>query len=405
MTIIKDDFYFSVIPVRGLLLSDDKIPIDMFDRNWVLVGHRQMEELQNMKLERDGLDRNIKHIRERLAPDALLLVRYHKDEKLNVWDERKAESILSAISMALLLKSSRSEDRGARANPIRVFRSRYKELCDLPLSFDSKTVRSTGHTGRLGVVSAPDIFIDEDSISLSELETHIATCPSTINAVLSGKRLNSREEKLHKAMRAIQAAFDTTTRGAFVASSVSAAELLVSSGTSNWSRFKSRLFMLTGKQYKKRIEEILDARHQYIHEAIQSLNDTMPFSALALSVQVWEVCHSLYDRIGNIQDAENFLDACDSLMKTESVELEAIREESNRIPEGPVERLHWIRKYLVSTHPNEYGRHYFIDGAINCASCGHINRIEQVIASDGNKKTIKCYKCSHEWEAIETNHI
>lgn len=348
--------YLVVIPVRGLHLTDTTLPATLFDRPWTLVGHNQMNALENLHGPTSSLHGNIREIRQRLWPTAFLLVRYYEGQQRSVWDEYRAERMLAAISMAILLKPWAAN--GSIANPRPVFRARYPEACDLPLSFHPGGIRSVGHTTRLGLLSPGSVSSDR-RLSVAELEAWISRCPAVIQKVLADERLNKREDRLADSMMAITAAWQNLTPGGFIASLVSATESLVDSQASDapteqdrsWKTRVQRINTVVGESFADQIKAVLQVRHNYVHAAKQPDSDALTFSALAMALQCWAVMHALYEKYGDVQDVEAYLDCCSLAKRVKSAGLEPLRSLHEAMPPGPRAELAWVDSYLSPAQP------------------------------------------------------
>ena len=297
----------------------------------------------------DSLQGNLSHIWNRLAPSSMLLVRYGESERKSLWDERRAEQILAAINMLLLLSLDLVEGREQPA-PRPVFRARYREYCDLPLAFDLERVRLAGHTSRMGLLVADDPL----QLSLDEIDAMVASGPEIIREVLGGTRSHDkRAQRLRDGMAGILGAFDTLTAGAFVSHLTGVAETLVDSksrsedGRSGWDSKERRIKVLVGGEHDLAVKKVVECRHDYVHAFRQPDSDVLPFIALAMAVQVWGNLFELYERFTNHEDVERLIDGAAIARKLSSSEVgDTFSGIVEAIPAGPKLGRAWIQTWL-----------------------------------------------------------
>lgn len=314
--------------------------------DWLFVGPEHFEELGHANSRTTSLRGNLEQIWNRLHPDALLLVRCFEHERKTVWDEYRADTVLSVLNLAFLLSGHEAQNAEAKNWPAYVFRVRYREYCDLPLSFNMGGTRSTGHTGRMGLLS-PQVKI---SLSSEEISKVVDLSPPILKRILARQKLSGREVRLKEAAIQISQAFDTLSPGAFASQLVAMGENLVDSQSDDsanmgqWKRRVSRMKALM-RENAAVVDTITNTRHNYVHGGKQPSNDLPAFKALAFGVEAWAIVANMLEKHENAGEIERILD-CSTLASESAVpELLAI---SRLIPEGPSARVSWISKYLAA---------------------------------------------------------
>lgn len=341
---MANDPFVVTIPVRGIVVDNPDLTLEgVFSKPWTLVGPDQYGLLAAARGRNDSVEGNIKKIVKRLSPSSLLLVRYFPGQRTSVWDEQRAMQVLAALNMALLLTDI-SGLPGTEARPRPLFRARYPEYCDLPLSFDEQGVKSVGHTSRLGLLSSDNL----PRLNFDEILTTVDSAPSVVTNVLQNQGLDNRESGLAEGMLNILSAFDTLTRGAFVSRLVSASEQLLdtqagtSQGGVQWKRLENRL--RTAVPYSV-VPNLIQIRHDYTHAGLQPETDRPTFKALAMAVECWGVMQNLYSRIPDRGDVETVLD-CASKAEDISQEIEPLANVESLVESGPSDSVEWIQAYL-----------------------------------------------------------
>lgn len=361
-----------------------------------------MDKLQNIHDVNSSLSGNVETIRKRLNPQAFLLVKCSSEIKDSVQKLREAyhegDGILSALCMASLFNPLPLNAKSYIIEPTPIFRARYLEACDLPLVFDEKHLHVTGHSSSVNWITAIG-SLGLIPQTVTEFTSQAMGSFGVISKLLNGERISRREERLEAAMRALHAAFQATSIGQFIAESVSAVEQLIAKKDDPWKIKISRLRTVVGDEYSTRVDEIVKARHEYVHTAKQPEQDYLAQSALAMVVQAWAVVHELFEQIESIQDAIKYLDCCHLAQQTTSNNLNALRKLCDGIAPGPVRGSYWTHKYLVDSPPNEYRKKYVVNGHVACPKCDNRCSSKECINDEGATKTYRCNKCGEEWMA------
>ena len=390
--------YYVAIPVRGVSVPESPATEDLLARSWSLVGHQHVNAVAGLTTRPDSLRSNLENLIAEQDPTAFLLVRCHPRED----EEAKVDTVVAAIGMALLLMHPHSDGSNTALQPIVCYRSRFRGLADLRLTFDADGVRQVGHSDRLGIVSGQGPATDGAGISIPLLEQQLKRCPRVVARAAAGAGLAGRELRLVVAMRALMAAFETTSPGAFVAAVVTALDPLLGSndeGPTQWRHKMSRLKLLVGPGAVTTVDRVIGARHEFTHEAKQPQGDALCCSALAVAVQAWSVLAKLYERTQHIQDVIRYLDCCQLASMTTSNELASLRNECDHIPPGPVVRLHWVRRCLLGLTTSDYSTTHVVDGRGVCPSCAHIWSGDLSGQITDRVVHLACANCSHEWDA------
>jgi len=272
-------------------------------------------------------------------------------QQRTVWDETYSERVLAALSMVLLLQPSRWQASDA-PYPQAIFRARYREFCDLPLTFNATKTLSVGHTSRIGLLSAENAA-SLSPLSLDQIDQAVALSPPVLQKCLKPAPLDRREARLVEVLQVINAAFLALSPGALVANFVSAAEILVDSQAASgqpsdrgWTRRAERIKVLAGVAAAETVEKLINARHEFVHAAGQPPSDRYPYAALALAVQAWAVMAELSTRLRNTQDAEALLDACADAKRISGPNSGLAANLQSSVPVGPVGAVDWIRHHL-----------------------------------------------------------
>lgn len=340
---VKEPF-FVVIPIRGIRIKKDSFQNDPFERSWILIDRD--DEAFFDKYGGESIVGNVNSIKKRLNPSSFLLVRYFDEQQRTVWDEEMAERKLSALNLALLLNNWKKEG-SVDPWPRFVYRTRYHEYCDLPLTFFKGKCRSTGHTGKMGLLSTDvgHYFSNDLNLSLAEVDIIVDAAPKVIKNILCDEP-EKFDGSLINGMASISSAFDTLTPGAFVAAMIRCVEVLLGSEEDKFKIIKRRTMLLVDFNSKEIVNEIFQWRNDYTHRLKQPPNDLSTFKAFALAVQVWGALEELYLKYNNCKnDVVRFLDACvlASNLKSDIAGLALL---SKNIPDGPKKKVKWIDHYL-----------------------------------------------------------
>jgi hypothetical protein len=337
---------FVTIPVRGIVSDETGFVLEALESlDWAVVGPDHFDELGRASSRTSSLRGNLDHIWERLRPDALLLVRCFEHERQTVWDEYRADTVLSVLNLALLLNGHQCKELECEDWPRYLFRVRYREYCDLPLTFDMEGTRSVGHSGRLGLLS-PAVRVP---MNLLEMNALIDASPPVLKKILLRKPLTTRERRLKEAAIHIVQAFDTVSTGAFVSHLIGMGEMLVDppqDGATNGGQWKRRLnrMKILMRENADIVERVTCVRHGYVHAGKQPENDLPAFNALAFAVETWAVIAEMYDIHENSKEVNRILD-CVAISRESSIaELASI---SSLVPVGPSQQVQWISKYLT----------------------------------------------------------
>lgn len=232
-----------------------------------------------------------------------------------------------------------------------------------------------------------------------------ASAPGVVDRILKGQgHSTDADHLLTSSLRAMHSALQATTPGQLTANLVSAAELLVSGqDREQWFRRKARLKVAIGWAYWSRCEDVLAARHTFVHESNQPTESFMGHCALAMFVQVWVVFADLLSRFGAQQPVLDFLDRLEAAApprdrRTSDLEPEEVTQIEGLyrdVPVGPVRVTKWVHQYLVDVHPNEYLRRFVVGGRSSCPGehCGHMLLQEHVITREPGAQVFRCHMC------------
>lgn len=347
--------------------------------------------LKDLPQESDSLRGNVEMILDRLKPDAFLLYRcegaVEPRRMLEAYDE--AETIVAALSMDALLQQTGPRPTWS-AEPMPIVRARFREHCDLPLAFDERRVVMVGHSRDVSWASfgAGGLVVPVDSQSI------LARTGSTVPAISAALELqlpsNSLQATLRASMRAFASAFQATTVGQFIASSVASLESLVGRDDP-WTEKAQRLLQLASAEYETRFRELLAARHAFVHEARQpsSAASFLGQSAAAFVVQIWDRIARLPPTVCTLNDVLYLLRGTTGTRPL-------------TLPVGAVERVDWIHKYASSTDPNEYHIRYVVGGRIHCANgrCGALVQGSAIRALDRYNAEVSCQGCGTKFAAF-----
>lgn len=382
--------YWIVVPLHGLKLIDTEAPVGGFlARPWTLAGRLQMPLLDSVARDGESLRGNLAMIRERLNPDALLL--YWFEDVIDAWrvfdTYDDAESIVGALNIASLL-AERAPGPPWEEEPAPIFRARFKEHFDLPLALDSERLWLSGHSTGISWASVGD-HGGVPKYSTETLMRQVAIAPPVVGRALRREEQpNELQQELECSMRALAAAFQSTSVGQFIASAISSVESLLGD---TWKKRVGRLRALLDNPYHARLDEVIAARHEFVHAARQPpLRDSfLAQAALAIVIQAWAKIALLPQSIETKQDLWD-------IVRTVG------QPQMRPLPEGPDSRLTWVHKYLESTHPNEYHMRFVVNEHVNCpgSNCGRLLGTEGVIARNAMKWTIHCPHCDTRFDAV-----
>jgi hypothetical protein len=392
----------ALVPIRGITIADS-LPEDNFGLLWNVLSAQQARNLVVQHGHMSSLLGNFNMIEARLAPDAYLVVRCEVPDStgyLQAYDN--AETILAALCIAVLLASELWPDPWQQ-QPTPLYRVRFKEACDLPLVFDEARVRLVGHSSWFSWLSPSDHMLPP--VSKQHLFAAMANAPGVVGRILDGHGAsNEADHLLTSSLRAMHSALQATTPGQLTANLVSAVELLFSAhDREQWFRRTARLKVVVGWAYWSRCEDVLAARHAFVHESAQPQESFLGHCALAMFVQAWFVFTHLLSRFGGQQPALDFLDQLVAAdlprdRRTSDLTLEEVDQLEvlyRNVPLGPVRTMKWVHQYLVDVHPNDYHRRFVVGGRSSCAGerCGHILLQEHVVAREPGKQMFRCHIC------------
>jgi len=284
-------------------------------------------------------------------------------------------------------------------------------FCDLPLTFNRSGLGISGHSSDFPWLSSDHGFA-HNLRHIDRVHELISLGPRVIQNTLNSVETSADwEKRLQAAARAIHAGFQATSAGQLIANMVSAAEVLVARRNSKekWWERASRLKVLVGPTYWTRVEEILSARHAYVHEAKQPASPYIASGAIGLSVHVWKVLHVMGERL---QSLDSILDQLDSLIlknpqvkraKTNDLletDIESLNHLYHDIPRGPLHRIHWIDQGLTACQPDKYYLRHSIFGTAICRQCRTTVTQEHLAERTNLSETYVCPKCGTRTEAL-----
>jgi hypothetical protein len=391
----------SVVPLRGVRFRDTELESNPFERPWTLLSLDQMRALATRHP--DAVGGNIKMIEERIHPDAFLLVACDNPSAPAYRESYdRAESIIGAICITTLLAPEHREDT-RQYSPRPLYWARAIEYCDLPLVFDEQRTRLSGHSSWFMWLSPDNAGIGGKSLeAIGHVEKLAMGGPAIVKRILTGQAcLDEADRRLEEGLRALHAGFQAASPGQFIANMVSAAEVVVARPDERWWQRANRLKVLTGPEYWTRIEELLAARHAYVHEARQPSAAFLAHAALGLAVQVWEVMHDLCARA---RDVSAVLDEIDALARKTSprglttrdltrAHRRIVEELYTPLPRGPARRLYWLNHALTDVQPNDYYEKFVIFGEMLCPQCKHWLGREVARTSTPETETAECPRC------------
>ena len=380
--------YIVVLPLHGLHLAEPSRKLDsLFHSPYTLVGRPHFDALDAIPQESTSLQGNLRMIRARLDPDALLML--HSSSEFSMLDlapaYETAEEIAAAHCVCALLMSAGTEGSG-EGEPMPLFRARFRELCDLPIAFSAQRVVVVGHANPIGWATV-GVGGMGPRLTTGLLEERLRRAPPTLTRMLSGQRPACElDDALARSAKALFAAFQSTSPGQFVGSAVAAGEILVGGDDERWAEKELRLTRLCGDAYGTRVAEVIRARHEFVHRAAQpSLSSWhVPRSALALVVQAWGVVAELAES-GRAQSLEEL-----------AYLLRGSRQP--KLSEGPVGHEAWIHKYLISADPSTYRRRFVCNGFLNCPTCGGSATVDPGLERRATH-SFRCNSCGLEFRA------
>lgn len=398
----------AVVPLRGVRFSDGSLSVDPFSRAWTVLSPLQAAEFQRRYPVDSSVYGNFDQLRDRLHPDAYLLVECKSPsapDYLDTYDH--AETILGALCISTLLAPE--DPAGTRQYvPRPIYRTRTLEYCDLPLVLDVDRLRLVGHSSPFMWLS-PDRGSGATPLSSRELFAMTSAAPSVARDILSGTPLvTDWQRRMRAGLRALHAAFQAASPGQFVANMATVAEVLVNAGNERWRRRLSRLKVLVGPVYWTRIEEIMAARHDYVHEARQPAFGYLAFGALALAVHVWSVLHELYEARGDTNSVLREIDhlatgdppADRKTSNLSAADVASLNARYASIPRGPLRRRYWINQALTDIHPNEYYQRFSVFGSVNCPGCGALLKQQHQVRHTPEAEVFACAACNRQTEAL-----
>jgi hypothetical protein len=355
---------------------------------WCLVAQPQFELLAYACRDNSSLSGNLEMLRRRLNPDSIMLVEYKGE--LDPWRVFEAyddaETLVGALNMLSLLEV-RAPDPRLMVEPTPIFRARYIEHCDLPLVIDAERLWMSGHT-TFSWPGLADPYMDAARLSTEFFALSAHVPPVVQRALLREKQPNELQEELELSIRALTAAFQSTSLGQFVAGAVSSLESLLGD---TWAKREERLRSMLPGSYHFRLEQLLEARHEFVHAARQPPRDQgfLGLTALAMVVQVWTIIARMPQGYATREDLWYRLRAF------ENGDLFAAQHAR------PDQDLIWIHKYLVPTHPNHYQMQYVVRGTVYCSvpSCGQKLGQANVIVTSGTTQRLRCPSCANEFDA------
>jgi hypothetical protein len=395
--------YQAIIPLRGIRFRDEGLAPDPFVREWTVLSLRQMAAFALRYDSARSVQGNVESIIKRLNPDAFLMVSLETPELADPVGRinRRVDSVLGALCLTALLTPEHKEDR-KQYSPRPLFWAKTPENCELPLIVDRSCVKVSGHTGMAWL--SPDSTGEAGGKSLGTVTSFVSaidSAPSSVKAVLGGRKLDGWQEPLAAILGNLHACFLVGSPAQCAANLISFAEVCVTPSKDElWQRRVNRLKILTGCEYWTRVQDVIEARHDYVHRSKQ-VADTVAFSALALAVQTWCVMHELAERLGSLEIAIKFVEnhvgpgfpgkkRTHELTKGERVRVTA---SCRDIPQGPLRKLYWINHALTDIPWNDYYERFVIFDEAFCKKCARWVELQASKPITSGRQRYRCASC------------
>jgi len=325
----KKGEYFGLFPLNGIIPDPGKIPEGLFERAWTLVSASDIENLERFLGSDRGFKGNMLMARERLEPNAFLVVKQYLDPQLNYLSWLRltevAEQIAAGINLAILLSAS-SEKFGAdrdgqqRKMPTPVWLPSMAEHCELPMVFDRNELRMSGHSSQLGWPELEQI--QGEPPSNENIDDMIEDAPVFVTELINGRAKKSVEN----AARALIRAFNCTSIGQFTAQCLSVLDILFGeNGTSRWQDMLDYVNVLCVGQSKENTKDLFDIRHKFVHRHLEPYDKSAHIKALAVTVTTISLFTKLslsypnHDAKVNVLKACKYLDQADKINSTEII--------------------------------------------------------------------------------------
>jgi hypothetical protein len=343
---------FAVFPVRGLSLARDDISSQLLDRDWAVVTAHAADAFST--LFPGETSREIEVMCDRLKPDALLIVRrfMNLDSMHSSADWRKAadqaERILSALNLLLLTSPTLNPDRPSFVRmggpaPSPVWLTWVPEHPMLPITFTRERLWTCGHSQAL--MWATTDSTTRTKLTMSTIDTALAASPAILSALISGDTTPSFEN----ASKTLMLSFNATTRGQFVAQTLSSLDILFGENESaKWSDMERYVDTLCGATASPSLaSSVFKMRHQFIHRHREPIEIGSQYAALAVAVNTFVEWTELLAKYGDRIAALDVLHACGHIVRAKRSGHQNIASALDLLQTSTKQKPEWISYWLT----------------------------------------------------------
>ncbi|TPI79516.1 hypothetical protein [Mesorhizobium sp. B2-8-9] len=306
---------FGLFPIRGLWIGLDEVSPLLLEREWAFVAPNDADSIASLVKDQDSLRGNVEMLRERLKPDAFLIVRRYLDFSdvraawLNVREQ--AQRIITALNLIFLrsplyeIKLQNGSD-GQRMHPHPIWLTEVPEHPELPLVFLRDRLLVSGHHQTLSWTSWQ--MLSGQRRSNADIDAAINAAPDIYKALLPGGNVQNSFES---AARALMLSFNVASQGQFISSAVGSLDILFGENNSvRWSSMQDYVSTLCGSGSLPRVKSVFEGRHRFIHRHIEP---TDPSSHLITVAVVAAAFIRWADMLARYKDRTASLDVLEAI--------------------------------------------------------------------------------------------
>ncbi|ESY51701.1 MULTISPECIES: hypothetical protein [unclassified Mesorhizobium] len=339
---------YALFPVRGILMDPADITLELLNRNWALVSP-EPDAIDALVQSPDGFGGNVAMIRDRMKPDAMLIVKCFMEEiDYAGWQRAslKAEQIISALNVMALYKPmyelATGDGRvGVRSLPVPVWVNRVPEHPELPIVFDRERFWMSGHAQPL---SWPNTMMMKPfrKRTMADVDAAILGAPTICANLLNGQASGGVESCAH----ALMLAFNSTTPGQFVSQAVGTLDILFGENDSaRWASMETYVSTLCRPAPADLVRNLFKVRHKFTHRHQEPKSPEIHLTTLA--VVAASIIHwiEMLDAYGDRAAALDVLEAIGRLERASRTGSQSIADAKNCLLEmRPLPQ--WVRDWL-----------------------------------------------------------
>jgi hypothetical protein len=333
-------------------MAGDDISPQLLDRDWALVNPYASAAVD--ALIPGGMEGSVETLRDRLRPDALLIVRQYMDLENTLWTDWQkatdvAERVLSALNLLFLISPvidltlSFNDGASIRSMPVPLWLTRVPDRREPAYIFGRDRFYSHGDSQRLSWPAFT--MMTHNPLTMSMIDSILAKAPSIVCELLAG----SATPSFKSAARTLMLSFNSTTVGQFVSQSLSSLDILFGEGeNTKWKEMQRYIQNLCGKNTDPElVKSVLNQRHLFIHRHEEPRDGNASQIALAVVISAFmgwaELLETHLDRTATL----DVLEACVRLTQASKRGNPKAIEALNIIQPSLPLRPQWVKDWLA----------------------------------------------------------